>query len=566
MALADTHSGEETAPAVPSTAGSPAAAAEPVAGSSGPPVDRLRLYGYLSAPEAADYLAIMGRFTGALLAEWSAQDLVDRGLGLAVETAEARCRYLVDHGNLLLSPREVRVTSIAEYQRQPARYTISALGARLHREVEVFLAVTGGVQEVPRELLALVADGLAALADGPGRQPSSADAGALAGAVSTVFGQFHEFANSVTDFYTYIGSVLARADLDGDEWLGFKSLLLDYLETIVESVRRYGPAVEAALARMEPSLPALVERLGTTDVAFSRLQSASPGGEEVGRARGRSISDWYELRDWFSAAEGGRGARQLREAAGRAVGALLASLKRLNATSTRETSQRRHFLKLARWFDAADPSQAHVLFTSAFGLYGARHLGVPLDDEVAEAVPATASWWWAPPAPVPVSLRERGDRNPRGRVARIVDHGGQKQHLAAARFSESEQRAAACSELLAAGEDLAGARLTPAAMAVLLELLGTATASMAPGSGLGTATLPDHPVTLWLWPSTRDVTVGGEDGSLTLRAMATTVLTPGQRPVADLRVGVPGVVDSARDGAPGGRPGDGPGKHREASA
>lgn len=559
MALADTHSRADAASPAPA-AGS--AAAPAAAESPGPPADRLRLYGYLTAPEAADYLTIMGRFTSALLAEWSAQDLVDRGLDLAVETAEARCRYLVDHGNLLLSPREVRVTSIAEYQRQPARYTVSALGARLHREVEVFLAVTGGVQEVPRELLALVADGLTALAAGPGRRPSTADAEALAGAVSTIFGQFHEFANSVTDFYTYIGSVLARADLDGDEWLGFKGLLLDYLETIVESVRRYGPAVEAALARMEPALPALLERLGTTDAAFSRLQSASPGGEEVGRARGRSISDWDELRDWFSAADGGRGARQLREAAGRAVGALLAGLKRLNATSTRETSQRRHFLKLARWFDAADPSQAHVLFTSAFGLYGARHLGVPLDDEVAEAVPATASWWWAPPAPVPVSLRERGDRNPRGRVARIVDHGGQKQHLVAVRHAESAQRAAACSELLAAGEDLAGTRLTPAAMAVLLELLGTATASMAPASGFGTATLPDHPVTLWLWSSTQDVTVGGEDGSLTLRAMAAAVLAPGQRPAVDLRDDVPGVANRA----PGGWYGGGPGEDREVPA
>ena len=47
--------------------------------------DRLKLYRYVTAPEAADYLAIMDRFTDALFAEWSAQDVIR-----AVETAPAK--------------------------------------------------------------------------------------------------------------------------------------------------------------------------------------------------------------------------------------------------------------------------------------------------------------------------------------------------------------------------------------------------------------------------------------------------------------------------------------------
>ena len=38
--------------------------------------DRLKLYRYVTAPEAGDYLAIMDRFTDALFAEWSAQDVI----------------------------------------------------------------------------------------------------------------------------------------------------------------------------------------------------------------------------------------------------------------------------------------------------------------------------------------------------------------------------------------------------------------------------------------------------------------------------------------------------------
>jgi uncharacterized protein (TIGR02677 family) len=468
---------------------------------------RLKLYRYLSAQEADDYLAIMGRFTDALLAEWSPQDLADH-VDLPVDTIAARCKYLADNGNLLLSPREVRVTSIAEYQSQPVRYTVSALGARLHREVEAFLAVTGGAREVPRELLALMAEGLS-------RLDPAADIETLAGAVSTIFSQFHTFAGSVTDFYTYIGSVLTRSDLDGDEWAGFKHLLLDYLETIVENVRRHTPSITAAFGRLRPELPVLLDRLAAGDTAFAALEAATPGGESVERARGRTKSDWEQLEAWFI----GPGARQLRDAAGRAVGALLASLKRINASATGEASLRRHFLKLAGWFDGASPKEAHVLATAAFGLYGARHLGVPLDDEVAEAVPATASWWRSPTAPVPMTLRERGERTARGRSAQALDHTRQKQRLLASRAADADRRATACAELLALGSRLADARLSAPAMTVLLELLANATAA-------GYAGLADHPLMLWVTPFDGVLVVHSDIGDLTVHGRSLSLTAP----------------------------------------
>ncbi len=469
--------------------------------------ERLKLYRYLAAQEADDYVAIMGRFTDALLAEWSPQDLADH-VELPVDMIASRCKYLADNGNLLLSPREVRVTSIAEYQTQPVRYTVSALGARLHREVEAFLAVTGGAREVPRELLALLAEGLS-------RLDPSADVDTLNGAVFTIFSQFHTFAGSVTDFYTYIGSVLTRSDLDGDEWVGFKRLLLDYLETIVESVRRHTPAITTAFSRIRPELPVLLDRLAGADSTFAALEAATPGGESVERARGRTKSDWDQLEAWFI----GSGARQLRDAAGRAVGALLASLKRINASATREASLRRHFLKLAGWFDAASPDGAHVLATAAFGLYGARHLGVALDDDVAEGVPGTASWWRSPTAPVPVTLRERGDRAARGRSARAADHTQQKERLVASRAADADRRATACAELLAVGARLADARISAPAMTVLLELLANA-------MSVGHASLPDHPLALWITPFDGIMAVHSDMGDLAVHGRALLLSAP----------------------------------------
>lgn len=470
--------------------------------------DRLELYRYLSAPEAQDYLAIMGRFAAGLLAEWSAEDLAAEGLDLPAETIASRCRFLAEKGNLIVSPREVRVKSIAEYQSQPVRYTVSALGARLQREVEAFLAATGGAREVPRELLALVTDGLASL-DAP------ADPETLAGAILTIFTQFDEFSRSVTDFYTYIGSVLARADLDGEEWVGFKRLLLDYLESIVESVRRHAPAITASLERLRPELPALLERAAQSDPSFAALESSSPGGELAERARGRKESDWDQLHAWFA----GQGARQLRDAAQQAVGTLLASLKRINASASRETSLRRHFLKLAGWFDASSPETCHAIATAAFGLYGSRHLGVALDADVAEAVPAAASWWSSPRAPVPVSLRERGERVMRGRTAVAYDHRAQRERLAAAREQEAARRATACSELLAVGERLNTARLSAPAMRLVLELLGAAASA-------GGSRLPDHPVGLVATPTEGSFVVHSAMGDLSIDGLWLEVVSP----------------------------------------
>ncbi|WP_055585207.1 DUF2398 family protein [Streptacidiphilus griseoplanus] len=71
--------------------------------------------------------------------------------------------------------------------------------------------------------------------------------------------------------------------------------------------------------------------------------------------------------------------------------------------------------RLARWFDASTPGQAHDLFAAAFGLYGARHLGtVP---GPGAAPPAHTSWWHGPaagPAPLPAALRVQ--TAPRGRA------------------------------------------------------------------------------------------------------------------------------------------------------
>lgn len=217
---------------------------------------------------------------------------------------------------------------------------------------------------------------------------------------------------------------------------------------------------------------------------FRALQQAGGG---LDRARGRSITDWEDLRRWFSDGGASSGAYQLRSAATRALGALLANLKRINSTSSKATSQRRDLLKLAGWFETSTADEAHALFNAAFGLYGARHLGTPLGDgdEVdPDLVLATTPWWKAPTAQVPVSLRDRGDRAARGRSSRAASYEAQKERLLAEHARQAAERQTAMDELAAATRHLETVRLSGPAMRILTELfvsaIGAAQLSTAP--------------------------------------------------------------------------------------
>ena len=249
---------------------------------------RLRLYAYPTARESGDYVAIMRLFAGSLLAEWSAHDVAERGIDLPLDVLEQRLRYLESNGNLLTSPREVRVTSIAEYQRQPARYTATTLGVRVHRQVEEVLAAAGGAREVPASCWPPSPTG------SPNWLPS-APPGSLPPTPASCCRPPPRCSCSTrrspppspTSTPTS-ARCSPRSDLDDDEWLGFKHLLLDYLETIVEAISRHTVTIRLALTRLEPSLGLLLERLGEADADVEALRAASPGGDGVEQARGRT--------------------------------------------------------------------------------------------------------------------------------------------------------------------------------------------------------------------------------------------------------------------------------------
>lgn len=489
-------------------------------GSPAADLARLTAYTYLTVPERQAYLAIMRVFTATLLADLSAHDVAERLPGRpSADSVAGKLKSLVTWGNLLPSSRPVKASSIREYHRVRSRFQLSPLGERIQRQADEILASADAAREVSREMLGLVARGLRELHNAS-VQPGGADPDESLEHISTLFAQFGQFADSVRDFYAFLGQVIFRYDLDFDEFSGFKELLLDYAETITDDVAFYAPQIEESLLGLWPVLPGLLERIDESDTGLSALRRADI---EVQRSRGRALADWESLRAWFFDDDGeGSQVSQLRDATLRALQALLVNAKRMIRSATGEVSRRGDLLKLARWFDSSDDATAHDVFTAAFGLYSARHLGViPTDDN---ELPATTSWWDGPVAPVPISLRERGSRIPRGRAASAEDYAAQREKLRKEAAESAERQHAAAAELRAAGPRLGEVRLSPPATRLLLDLVARSLATAKPGFASVSGADDDLgiQITLTRQPGVRSL-VHGADGDFTLDGLSLAV-------------------------------------------
>ncbi|MDQ0851357.1 uncharacterized protein (TIGR02677 family) [Arthrobacter sp. B3I9] len=429
--------------------------------------ERRDLYRYVTADNAEEYIAIMRLFSSTLLADLSAgeaQAALERsGALISVDDLESRCRQLEQWGNLVRSVRDARAATVAEWVRSRSRYQVSKLGGRVARQVDEVISASDGAREVARELLGVTVETLQRITD---RLDShrSLDTDALAGDVTTVFQNQRFFAESATDFYAFVQSRISRYDLGGPEYAGFKEMLMSYVDLITADVARHAPAIATLLEALEPRLPALLDAL---DSLPSLPES---DGTATERSPGRNAEDWEELTAWYTGRRGRSGPAQLRGAADQALAQLIANAKRMLAVAGTGVSRRADLLRLARWFDTADADAAHRIFNAAFGAYPSRHLLRGPDEDTGRDG-ATTSWWDAEPVDVPLSLRERGDRAARGRTARVLDPGLERELLLALAQEEADRLAAAAAELTASG-NLDGARLSPAARNLLLDRFG----------------------------------------------------------------------------------------------
>ncbi|WP_238580958.1 DUF2397 family protein [Streptomonospora alba] len=188
-------------------------------------------------------------------------------------------------------------------------------------------------------------------------------------------------------------------------------------------------------------------------------------------------------------------------------------------------------LRLAAWFEGADPRSAHEICSAAFAVHGATHLGGPSE----EPAGATSSWWNAPLAGG--AAARLANALP---AAPVRDHTEQRSRLRDAAESSAHWRRSAAQELRRVLAEATGGdsriRLSTPAMEVLMELLTAA---------LGSGDATRHPVSagdlelgirLHIRHDPRAaITLRGSDGDLGLeglRLRVTSFDTPGETAAA----------------------------------
>lgn len=204
-------------------------------------------------------------------------------------------------------------------------------------------------------------------------------------------------------------------------------------------------------------------------------------------------------------------------------------------------------LRLATWFEEAEPDRAEALATAAFALHPARQLEGRVDDGVA----ATTSWWQAEPDRSTVT-EHPGARPPEP----VRDHRAQQARLRDAAESSAHWRRAGAEQirslLARPTADEARLDLSGAGMEVLMELL---TAALGSGDAARRPTsagdlefgLRLHVIAA---PGA-EVTVRGEGGDLSLEGLRLCVTPYGQHfvdvPAPKGRVGVPNPTEPVSD-------------------
>lgn len=480
------------------------------------------LFRYVTVDEWRDYRAIMGVFAGTSFAEFTPDDVAQRLDGsdrrrLDVTVVAARLEQLRTWGNLTVSSSVGNPSSLADYYKRRNRYLITPAAQEVHDVVEGVLSRVDDVRDVSTGRLGAIRVALEQLAS---LDPTSAEPERLRDAVRAVFDPMAAFTTEVTQFFAAINEWQSRYDLDEDEFRLFAEVLVGYVAERLGEIEQLSRPIGHLLVDLEPAVPQLVAHMGR-GLADRVERAGLAASVSTGHVPGSTQQDWEHLAAWF-VPQLGRPPRleRLRRDAVSAIRTLTQNLTRLSREGVGAASRRADFLRLAQFFDQAagvGPDHVHRVAAAALGAYPSSHYGVAAAD-VDDPVSPMTSWWDAPGAPVPISLRERGDRTNRGTASPVRDRSTERKLLLLRREEAQRARRRIDAELLALAL-VDGASLSAPAFARLQQLVSSATFSLGPTSsdaagGSGRAQVDGLCCTVERAPGTT-VSVNSPEGTLT---------------------------------------------------
>ncbi|MBP6729437.1 MAG: TIGR02677 family protein [Microthrixaceae bacterium] len=479
-----------------------------------------RLFAYLGGPEWRDYRAIIGVFAGTFFAEFTPDDVSQRlaelGTPLDAALVAERLESLRRWGNLAVSSSVGSPTSLADYYRRRNRYLITSAGQDVYEVVETVLGRVDEVQDVSASRLRSLHDALRALRD---LDIANTDPELVADRVREVFGPHDDFTGEITRFFAALNQWQSRYDLSHAELTFFAQVLVTYVAEQLDEIHRVAGPVAVALDELAPRVPEIIARMGRGLAA--RVDDAGiVGAVVVAHRTGTAAADWEHLRSWFC--DGGAGPARLtrlRNDAIAAIRTLTLNLTRLSRIGIGGASRRADLVRLASLIDRSGPVYAPKLAQAAFGLGPTVHWGTPagdIDDPVAAGTP----WAEAPPATVPISLRERGDRAARGHSSPIPDRSLAQRLMRDQRERQRARLRQVEDELTST--DLDGAVVSPAALHRLQSLIGATLARLGPTGDAATHVDGDLRCRVERCAGT-SLTISTADGTLTIADLVVTV-------------------------------------------
>jgi len=422
--------------------------------------DARQLFRYLGGEEWREYRAILAVFADTFFSEFSADDVVTAlrerdqvtDTLIEAEVVADRLESLRRWGNLTASTSVGNPASLDDYYKRRHRYLITRAGQEVYDAVEGILHRIDDVSDVQSGRLRDMRRALEELQRLAENQFMSVGNDEIADLVRGVFDPHQSFSSEITQFFASINQWQSRFDLEAHEITFLAEILVGYVTEQLHEIERMARPIASILRVLQPSIEEIVSRsrLGLA----SRVSDAGLGDTvSVRYPAGAQINDWVHLMNWFGAGVEGRSRLDsLTRQALSAVRTLTANLTRLSRVGAGSASRRADFLRLAGFVDeAADLQDVHRLMAAAFGLFPSRHMGLMSADHD-DPVSTTTSWSVAPTADVPVTLRERGERNQRGGVSPVRNRESERERLRETRQQEREAESAVAHELLAAAD------------------------------------------------------------------------------------------------------------------
>lgn len=356
---------------------------------------------------------------------------------------------LVDWGNLRRSHDTGRVATLEDFRRRHYVYQMTPAGEAAERAVGRVVEALESSGSLQRVMLGAILRNLEVLAAEMERDEARPEV--LYEHLFTAGEQFRALTENASTFLARLHEAIDAGAVDASSFLIYKQAVLEYLEQFVGELSELAPRISAAIRRVQERGEGVDASSGAAGISrlvvLAARADTTPTPEGLRDRSAELARRWRGMAAWFL----GEGREPptvelLRGAARTAINRILLVLERLHEKRFRRVDRTADLLRLAGWFDGLGThrdgaAEAHRLYATAFGLFGARHLGELHEDP--ERIPSGTSWWDAPPVPVAPVLRTTGRTSTSGRTARVVDHEKARRYLAERHRRSREARAAA---------------------------------------------------------------------------------------------------------------------------